>query len=108
MDIAVVGVGAWVQLDKKGQTIESARIGLGAVAPTPIFAAEASEFLKGKPATDETFTAAGAVAQRAAKPISDMRGPAEYRTHLVGVLTKRALAGAVQRARGETVTDATP
>lgn len=100
MDIAVVGVGSWVQLDPDGKTIVQARIGLGAVAPTPLFAAEASQFLAGKLATAETVAEAARLAQKIARPISDMRGPAEYRTHLVGVLTRRTLAGAVTRARG--------
>ena len=46
------------------------------------------------------------MAQSAARPISDMRGPAEFRTHLVGVLVKRTLAGAVARARGQFVANA--
>jgi carbon-monoxide dehydrogenase medium subunit len=99
MDIAVVGCGAWVRLDAGGKTIAAARIALGAVAPKPLFAAEASEFLKGKPATEETFRQAGELAKKIATPISDMRGPADYRTHLVGVLTVRALTNAVERAR---------
>jgi carbon-monoxide dehydrogenase medium subunit len=98
MDIAVVGCGAWLQLDVSGKTVSSARLGLGAVAPTPLFAAEASSWLSGKPATEETFTQAGELARKIARPISDMRGPAEYRTHLVGVLVKRALAKAAERA----------
>lgn len=103
MDIAVVGVGSWVQLDPSGKTIAAARVGLGAVAPTPLYAEEASQWLVGKPATAETFGEAGVIARKIASPISDMRGPAEYRTHLVGVLVKRTLAGAVARARGEFV-----
>jgi carbon-monoxide dehydrogenase medium subunit len=98
MDIAVVGCGVWVQLDATGKTIEAARIALGAVAPTPLFAAEASEFLKSKPATEAAFQQAGDLARKIAKPISDMRGPAEYRVHLVGVLVARSLATAVERA----------
>jgi xanthine dehydrogenase FAD-binding subunit len=98
MDIAVVGCGAWVRLDPSGKTIVAARIALGAVAPKPLFAAEASAFLAGKPATPETFAQAGELAKKIATPISDMRGPAEYRTHLVGVLTVRALTKAVERA----------
>ena len=100
MDIAVVGVGVQLQLADSGASIESARIALGAVAPAPILAVEASLWLAGKPANNETFVQAGELAKRAAKPISDMRAPAEYRTHLVGILTKRALAGAHRRAQG--------
>jgi CO/xanthine dehydrogenase FAD-binding subunit len=98
MDIAVVGVASWVQLDQSRSTIVDARIALSAVAPTPKLAAEASAWLAGKPATEETFAQAGELARKAASPISDMRGTAEFRDHLVGVLTQRTLATAVQRA----------
>ena len=101
MDIAVVGVGAMVKLD--GDTIESARVALGAVAPTPLYVEAVGESLAGKPATEESIEAAAVVAQDAARPITDMRGTAEFRKHLVGVLTKRALRGAVERAKGGTV-----
>ena len=100
MDIAVVGAGAWLKLDASGKTIESARIALGAVAPRPVVAAEASEWLKGKPASEENFAQAGELAKKVATPIDDKRGPAEYRVHLVGVLVRRALVGALERARG--------
>jgi carbon-monoxide dehydrogenase medium subunit len=99
MDIAVVGAGSWIKLASGGQTIEAARVGLCAVAPTPKFAAEASQWLAGKPATEATFAQAGELAKKVASPITDMRGPAEYRTHLVGVLVKRTLAKAAQRSR---------
>ncbi|MEX2186937.1 MAG: xanthine dehydrogenase family protein subunit M [Pirellulales bacterium] len=98
MDIAVVGAGSWVRLDESGKSIAEARIGIGAVAPTPLLAAEASQWLAGKPATEETFVQAGELAKKIAKPISDMRGPAEYRTHLVGVLVRRTLVTAARRA----------
>lgn len=103
MDIAVVGAGAWVQLDDAGQNIKAARVALGAVAPTPLFAEEASDWLVGKPATIETFAQAGELARKIARPISDMRGPADYRVHLVGVLVHRALDGATKRALGQPV-----
>jgi carbon-monoxide dehydrogenase medium subunit len=99
MDIAVVGCGAWLELDAAGKTVQSARIGLGAVAPTPLYAEEASKWLAGKAATEESFVQAGELARKIARPISDMRGPAEYRVHLVGVLVKRALAKAAERAK---------
>ena len=77
----------------------SARIALGAVAPTPLYASEAGAALASRPVTDEAIAAAAAIAQAAARPITDMRGTAEHRRHLVGVLTRRALRGAVERAR---------
>jgi xanthine dehydrogenase FAD-binding subunit len=100
MDIGVVGASAWVRLDAAGGTIEEARVALAAIAPTPRFAAEASRWLVGKPANAETFERAGELAKGVAAPISDMRGTVEFRNHLVGVLTRRTLAKAVERARG--------
>ena len=100
MDIAVAGAGAGLRLDEAGETIEAARIGLAAVAPTPLSAEEASASLVGQPATEESFAAAGDLASKIATPISDLRGPAEYRVHLTSVLVKRALLGAAGRACG--------
>ena len=100
MDIAVVGVGASVQLSADGTTFESARIALAAVAPRPLFVPEAGESLAGKPVNEESMAQAAELAQLAATPITDMRGTAEFRKHIVGVLTRRTLAKAVERARG--------
>ncbi|MEZ6071521.1 MAG: xanthine dehydrogenase family protein subunit M [Pirellulales bacterium] len=99
MDIAVVGVGAWVQLSDDAKSIKSARIALAAVAPTPVVATEASKWLAGRPTDETTLAEAGELAKKAARPISDLRGTAEYRNHLVGVLTRRVLAAAVSRAQ---------
>ena len=99
MDIAVVGVGASVTLDESRQTITAARLALGAVAPTPLLVKEAGESLVGRPATPGALAEAALLAQAAARPISDLRGTAAQRTHLVGVLTRRALQKAIQRAR---------
>jgi xanthine dehydrogenase FAD-binding subunit len=101
MDIAVVGVGARVELADDGQTITAARIGLAAVAPTPVVADEASAWLVGRTADEATFAEAGELAKKTARPISDLRGTAEYRTHLVGVLTRRVLVQAATRAQGD-------
>jgi carbon-monoxide dehydrogenase medium subunit len=98
MDIAVVGVGVSVQLDESLRRIVAARIALGAVAPTPLFVREVGEALVNAVPNEETFERAAAIAQSAARPITDMRGTAEFRRHLVGVLTRRALAQAVERA----------
>ena len=97
MDIAVVGVGSCVALD--GAACSAARIGLGAVAARPLLAEEAGAALVGTPLDAAAIDAAAKLAQAAASPISDMRGTAEFRTHLVGVLTRRTLEEAAARAR---------
>ena len=99
MDIAVAGAGSWVQLSADRKTVERARIGLCAVAPTPKFAQEESQWLAGKPATEESFAQAGELAKKVGSPITDMRGTVEYRIHLIGVLVKRTLTRAAERAR---------
>lgn len=100
MDIAVVGVGASVTLDESGQTFLAARISLAAVGPTPLLAREAGSLLAGRPVDDDTIREAAQAAQSIATPIDDMRGTAEFRLHLTGVLTRRVLQCAVDRARG--------
>jgi carbon-monoxide dehydrogenase medium subunit len=97
MDIAVVGVGASLTLDDDQCT--DARIALGAVGPTPIFAKEASQALAGKKFDDAAVERAAQLAVAASSPIDDMRGTAEYRRHMVAVLTRRVLARAAERAR---------
>jgi CO/xanthine dehydrogenase FAD-binding subunit len=99
MDIAVVGAGASVVLDREHTSFVAARVALGAVAPTPLLVETAAAALIGKPVTDDSIQQAAEVAQAAARPIDDMRGTAQYRRHLVGVLTRRALRGAIQRAK---------
>ena len=101
MDIAVVGAGSAVVLNDAGDTFVSGRVGLGAVAPTPLLVEEAGEILSGSPVSDAVIEQAAAAASRAASPISDMRGTIEQRKHLAGVLTRRTLVKAVARARGE-------
>ena len=100
MDIAVVGAGVSVTLDATGSTFVEARIALGAVAPTPLYVPLAGQVLIGRKVTDEVIDEAARIAQSAAKPITDMRGTTAQRTHLSGVLTRRALNIAVERARG--------
>ncbi len=98
MDIAVVGVGASVELDDSGKTITSARVGLGAVAASPFLAEKVNEFLTGKEPTEETFTEAGNIARSLISPIDDHRGTKEFRLHVTGVLVKRVLTEAATRA----------
>jgi carbon-monoxide dehydrogenase medium subunit len=99
MDIAVVGVAASVVLDAQGETFVSARIAVGAVGPTPIFAKDAGALLAGKSVTEETIGKAADAATAIATPIDDMRGTKELRLHITGVLTRRVIEEAVKRAR---------
>jgi carbon-monoxide dehydrogenase medium subunit len=89
MDIAVVGVASSVTVES-GRFVE-ARIALGAVAPTPIRARRAEAVLVGQTANAEVIEAAAHVAAEEARPISDVRGSADFRRHLVLVLTRRTL-----------------
>ena len=102
MDIAVAGVGSFVQFSADGRRCEQARITLAAVAPTPMRAREAEAFLAGQAPDQAAFTQAGLLAARAAKPISDVRGSAAYRIELVKVLTRRTLQKAFERASEQT------
>ena len=101
MDIAVAGVSSSVVLDASGQTIQSARIALASVGPTPILATAAGDSLAGKAVSDDAIAEAGRLASEAASPITDMRGTIRQRHHLVDVLTRRTLNIAIRRARGE-------
>ena len=98
MDLAFIGVAAALNLDNG--TITDARIGLAAVAPTPIRATEAENLLNGNAPTAELLEQAGEAAAAAASPISDLRCSAEHRREMVDVLTRRAIQHALERARG--------
>lgn len=99
MDIAVVGAGVAVQLDESRSKFVAARVALGAVAPTPLYIPEAGAALVGKLVNAATIAEAAKIAQAAARPISDMRGTAEYRKHLSAVMARRAIELAVERAK---------
>jgi len=97
MDIAVVGVAAAITLNADGATID-ARLALGAVASVPMRATAAETLLRGHSLSDELLQEVGATAAQEAKPIDDLRASAEYRRHLVNVLTQRALRSAFAKA----------
>jgi carbon-monoxide dehydrogenase medium subunit len=83
-----------------GDVVADAGIGLTAVGARQFAAPEAEEFLRGAPATDESFARAGEIAAGHCRPVSDQRGPADYKRHLAAELTVRALRVALRRARG--------
>jgi carbon-monoxide dehydrogenase medium subunit len=96
LDIAVVGVAS--QLTLANGVCTKVRICLAAVATTPVRAAAAERALEGQALTPSLIEQAATLAIEAAKPISDQRGSAEFRRHLVRVLTRRTLTTALARA----------
>ena len=97
MDLALVGVAAYMRLDEKGKACKAARIALGAVAPTPIRAPGAERALINKNIDEDLAKEAGKIASQEASPINDIRASKEYRREMVGVLTKRAVMTACRR-----------
>jgi aerobic carbon-monoxide dehydrogenase medium subunit len=95
--VGAAGAAIWLA----GDTIAEAGIGLTAVGAPHFAAAEAEEFLAGAPATEASFARAGQIAAEHCRPSSDQRGPADYKRHLAGELTHRALRKALRRARGQ-------
>jgi carbon-monoxide dehydrogenase medium subunit len=98
-DFALVGVAAVVTLDEAGVCVASA-LALTGVGPTPVVARDAAKALLGDRVTPAAMEEAGRRVQGSVRPDSDLHASAEYRTHVAGVLTRRALARALERARG--------
>jgi CO/xanthine dehydrogenase FAD-binding subunit len=99
MDIAVVGVAARMTVAESGECTKVSVV-LGAVAPTTVSVDAASEIMLEKPLTDQVLDEMAQAAREACQPITDKRGTREYRIHLAGVLTRRAVRAATQRAVG--------
>ncbi len=97
MDIAVVGCG--VSLTMQGETCTAARVGLGAIAPTVLLVEAAGRALAGSKLDAAALEKAAAACRAACKPIDDKRGTIVYRTKIAGVLLKRTVAIAAERAR---------
>lgn len=97
MDIAVVGCG--INLSLQGEQISEARVSLGAVTPTVVLVEDAGKAIIGTKLDDQALETLAKAARKACNPISDKRGTIEYRTHIAGVLAKRAAKIAYKRAR---------
>jgi carbon-monoxide dehydrogenase medium subunit len=95
MDLAVASVCVLLEMD--GDRCAKARVAAGSVAPTPVRLTEAESILEGKRLSDDVIAAAAAAAERAVSPITDVRSTADYRRHIVGVFTKRAIAALLGR-----------
>jgi carbon-monoxide dehydrogenase medium subunit len=95
-DFAIAAASAAVWID--GGTIVDAGLALSAAGPTTIIVSRAEALLRGQAPSEELFAQAGEIAAEDCSPIPDGRGPVDYKRHLAGVLTKRALRRAVARA----------
>jgi carbon-monoxide dehydrogenase medium subunit len=98
-DFPIVGIAANLLIGSKG-VIQAAGLALTAVGPTVLKAVDAERHLVGKAPDEAAFARASELAKGIASPTSDLRGPAEYKKAMVGVLTRRALHRAAERARG--------
>ena len=97
-DWAVAAAGACVWMD--GDTVTDLGIGVTAVGAPHHCSPEAEEILRGKVVTPELIEAAGATVSSTCAPQADQRGPEDYKRHLAGELTKRALRSAIARSKG--------
>jgi carbon-monoxide dehydrogenase medium subunit len=99
--ISVVNVA--VILTLAGDTISQAWLTLGSVAPTIVRATQAEQFLAGQRLSPAIINEAGELAAQAASPISDVRGSAKYRRHMVNTLTRNALEALAAKTEREAV-----
>ena len=97
MDIAVAGVGSLIEVDPSSKVVTKARIALASVAPTPVRAYAAEEYLEGTTIDEAAINKTADLAVKAAVPITDVRGSAEYRKELIRVLTNRTLTICLER-----------
>jgi carbon-monoxide dehydrogenase medium subunit len=100
-DWAIAAASAAVWMD--GATIADAGIALSAVGLTTIHLTRAEELLRGQAPSEELFAQAGEIASEDCAPMADGRGPVDYKRHLAGVLTHRALRRAAARAQEQGV-----
>jgi carbon-monoxide dehydrogenase medium subunit len=95
--IAAASAAVWIE----GGRIADAGIALSAVGLTTIHLARAEELLRGQVPSDDLYTQAGEIAAADCSPTADGRGPVDYKRHLAGVVTARALTRAAARAQGQ-------
>ena len=93
--IAAASAALWID---GGGTIADAGIALSAVGMTTIHLTRAEELLRGKPPSEDLFAQAGEIASADCSPSADGRGPVDYKRHLAGVLTQRALRRSAARS----------
>jgi aerobic carbon-monoxide dehydrogenase medium subunit len=93
--VAAASAALWIE----NGTITDAGVALSAVGPTTVHVSRAEELLRGKAPSEGLFGQAGEISSEDCAPLPDGRGPVDYKRHLAGVLTKRALRRAAARAQ---------
>jgi carbon-monoxide dehydrogenase medium subunit len=87
-------------IEMSGETCKTARIALTNLGPTALRASDAEAVLTGQVITDDLIDQAAQKAMEACDPAEDLRGDVEYKTHMGGEMTRRAIRTAVKRAKG--------
>ncbi len=87
-------------IEMSGDTCQSARIALTNLAPTALRASDAEAVLDGQIITEELIEQAAQKVMAICDPADDQRGDAEYKTHMGGEMTRRAIRTAIERAKG--------
>ncbi|MGN6716071.1 MAG: FAD binding domain-containing protein [Candidatus Binatia bacterium] len=98
VDKPAAGVAVRLTLERGNEVIQLARVVLGCVGATPVRARRAEEILTGKRLLLDSAIEAGKAASQECDPITDLRGSAEYKRAIIGVLVKRAAVKAYERA----------
>ncbi|MDP6345043.1 MAG: xanthine dehydrogenase family protein subunit M [Alphaproteobacteria bacterium] len=99
-DFALAGAAAIISLT--GDRVSEARLAVMGAHPTPLRVAAAEALLRDQTIDEDTVRAAAEAAAAAVEPDNDLHASADYRRHLIGVLTARVLRAALRRAQGET------
>jgi carbon-monoxide dehydrogenase medium subunit len=103
MEIDMLNLGAYLELEPDGDTVKEVRLAMGSMGPTTFRGTDTEQQLKGMRLGEEFIAAACAGVAREATPIDDVRASAEYRTRVIGVLTRRALEECLDRIKGEEI-----
>jgi CO/xanthine dehydrogenase FAD-binding subunit len=101
LTISIVNVAVALTLDRERNIFSQARIGIGAVAPTPLRVRKAETALIGHPMSDQTIQNASQEAMKEVRPIGDIRASADYRREMTRVLITRTIKRAMERIKWE-------
>ncbi|HZK01365.1 MAG TPA: xanthine dehydrogenase family protein subunit M [Anaerovoracaceae bacterium] len=99
MEIDLANLAAKIVMDEDGETIKDIKVVMGSVYFKPLVSDTIPGILKGKKLTDDLLVQAGQLAKEQAKPISDVRASAEYRSEVIDTLARRVIKSAYEAAK---------